>query len=89
MVISDWLGGFLFPILNFSCLHIPVFVSFHLFFSPTFHLVSNFLTDRHLCGLDRDPDLEPAGATDDEDKKSDKSRSMAPRRKFDWNKDIR
>ena len=37
----------------------------------------------------RDPDLEPAGATDDEDKKSDKSRSNAPRRKFEWSKDIR
>jgi len=54
-------------------------------------ILSMFVTNWLLIWkfANRDPDLEPAGATDEEDKKSDKTKPTAPRRKFEWNKDIR
>lgn len=38
----------------------------------------------------RDPELEPAGGTDDDEKKPEKSnRQPQPRRRFQWSKEIR
>lgn len=43
-----------------------------------------------LIYFSRDPDLEPAGGTDEEGKKSEKTNKQPqPRRRFQWSKEIR
>ena len=42
------------------------------------------------CIKYRDPELEPAGGTDEEEKKPEKtSKQPQPRRRFQWSKEIR